>query len=189
MTLTSGEIRVAGTGELALAAVGSTLPTSPTASLDAAFTGYGYTTEDGVTLGRSVTRDPVMAWQSVVPVRYLTTEQAFTVQATMLQSNLLSTKLWLNSGDFAQIGATQAWTADVPVTPTGQQFAVVVTWTDSATSVTTRLVIAKAEVTDHGDIQLSRSATGYQVTLSALAPDSGTTFATWMTNDTAYDPT
>lgn len=189
MTLTSGEVQVAGTGELYLAAVGSTLPTSPTAALDAAFTGYGYTTEDGITLGRSVTRDPVMAWQSVVPVRYLTTEQTFTVQTTLLQGNNLTGKLWAQGGDFAQIGATQAWKSDIPVTPAAQQYAVVVEWKDTATGFQSRLVIAKAEVTDHGDVQLSRSATGLQITLAALAPDSGTTFASWLTSNTAFDPT
>lgn len=189
MTLTSGEIQVAGTGELFLAAVGSTLPTSPTASLDAAFTGYGYTTEDGITLGRSVTRDPVMAWQSVIPVRYLTTEQALTIQTTLLQGNNLTAKLWAQGGDFAQIGATQAWKSDIPTTPSALQFAVVVQWVDNATGWQSRLVIPKAEVTEHGDVQLNRTATGLQITLAAMAPDSGTTYATWMTNNTAFDPT
>jgi len=84
MTLKPSEVRVAGTGELSLAPVGTALPTDTTTALTTAFKGYGYTTEDGCTLTKSVSRDGIPAWQSITPVRYITTSLEFTVGCTFL---------------------------------------------------------------------------------------------------------
>lgn len=186
MTLTSSEVRVAGTGELSLGPVGTALPADPSVALNAAFDGYGYTTEDGVTLSRSVSRDPIPAWQSVSPVRYVITGQELKIQLTMLQSNKETLKLWLNSGDFAAIGATTNYKADVPVSPTGQQFAGVLHWEDGA--IKTRLLVSKLEVTEVGDIGIARKAQQLPVTLTSIAPDSGNVLATLMTSDPAFAP-
>lgn len=183
MTLVSGQVRVAGTGELSLAPVGSTLPTSAVDELDAAFAGYGFTNEDGVTLSKSVEREGIPAWQSTTPVRYLTTSQEFTAACTFLQSNAEILKLWLGSGDFATDGSTGS-RADVPVDPVGQQYAFVLEWRDA--EITSRLVIPKVEITETGDVQLARAATAFPVTFGALAPDSGDVLASWYTNDPAF---
>lgn len=185
MTLVSGQVRVAGTGELFLAPVGTALPTAASTALNVAFEGYGYTTEDGVTLSKSVEREGIPAWQSTTPVRYLITSQELTVACTFLQSNEDILKLWLGSGDFATDGGTPAGQrADVPVDPVGQQFAMCVEWQDA--SITSRLVVPKVEVTETGDVTLARQATAFPVTFGAIAPDSGTVLATWLTTDSAF---
>ena len=46
----ANELLVASSGSVYVAPVGTTLPTSATASLNAAFTELGYVTEDGVSL-------------------------------------------------------------------------------------------------------------------------------------------
>lgn len=187
MTLVSGQVRVAGTGELFLAAVGTALPTSASATLNVAFKGYGYTTEDGVVLSKSVEREGIPAWQSTTPVRYLITGQELTIGCTFLQSDENILKLWLNSGDFATDGGTPAgYKADVPVDPTGQQFALVMEWKDG--TITSRLAVPKVEITETGDVTLARQATSFPVTFGAIAPDSGTVLATWLTTDTAFAP-
>lgn len=189
MTLVSGQVRVAGTGELSLAPVGTALPTKATEALNVAFEGYGYTTEDGVSLSKSVEREGVPAWQSTTPVRYLTTSQELTAALTFLQSNDQILKLWLGSGDFATDGGVapdDGWRADVSVDPIGQQYAFVLDWTDD--DIKSRLVIPKVEITETGDVSLARAATSFPVTFGALAPDSGTVLATWLTNDPAFDP-
>lgn len=183
MTLVSGQVRVAGTGELFLAPVGTVLPTTATGALNAAFAGYGYTTEDGVTLSKSVEREGIPAWQSTTPVRYLTTGQELTAALTFLQSNEDILKLWLGSGDFASDGGT-GFRADMPVDPVGQQFAFVLEWKDD--DITSRLLIPKVEVTETGDVNLARAATAFPVTFGALAPDSGDVLATWLTDDPAF---
>ena len=187
MTLKSSEVRVAGTGELYLAPVGTTLPTAASAALDAPFKGYGYTTEDGVTLSKSVDREGIPAWQSSTPVRYLITGQELTIETTFLQSNEDILKLWLGSGDFATDGGTgpAGYRADLSVDPVGQQFAMVLEWRDG--TIVSRLQVPKVEVTEVGDVSLARnSATAFPVTFGALAPDTGTTLATWLTTDPAF---
>jgi len=184
MTLVSGQVRVAGTGELFLAPVGTALPTAVDTPLNVAFNGYGYTTDDGVKLAKSINRDGVAAWQSATPVRNIITSQEFTIEATFLQSNKDILKLWLNSGDFASDGGT-GFRADVPVDPIGAQYAMVLEWKDG--TITSRLVVAKVEVTDTGDVTVAREAQSFPVTLSALPPDSGSVLASWLTSDTAFD--
>lgn len=187
MTLKSSEVRVAGTGELFLAPVGSALPTSAAAALDVAFKGYGYTTEDGVSLSKSVEREGVPAWQSSTPVRNLVTGQELNIETTFLQSNEEVLKLWLGSGDFASDGGVapnNGYRADVPIDPVGQQFALVLEWKDG--SITSRLALPKVEITETGDVSLARQATAFPVTFGAIAPDSGTVLATWLTTDPAF---
>lgn len=185
MTLKSSEVRVAGTGELWLAPVGTALPTAASTALNAAFKGYGYTSEDGVSLSKSVDREGVPAWQSTTPVRYIITGQELTIACTFLQSNENILKLWLASGDFATDGGTPAgYRADVSVDPVGQQFALCIEWEDDA--ITSRLVVPKVEVTETGDVTLAREATSFPVTFGAIAPDTGTVLATWLTSDPAF---
>jgi len=183
MTLVSGQVRVAGTGELSLAPVGTAVPTTATMALNAAFSGYGFTTEDGVVLSKSVEREGVPAWQSTTPVRYLITGQELTIATTFLQSNEDILKLWLGSGDFASDGG-DGFRADVDVDPVGQQFVLVLEWKDD--DITSRLVVPKVEVTETGDVSLARQATAFPVTFGALAPDAGSVLATWLTDDPAF---
>ena len=183
MALTSSEVRVAGTGELFLAPVGSTVPADTSAALDVAFKGFGYTTEDGVVLSKSVEREGIPAWQSTTPVRYIPTGMEFTAQATLLQSNADTVKLWLGSADFT---GTTDLKADLPIDPITQQFCLVLEWKDG--TIISRLIIHKAELTETGDISLARVATGFPVTFGAIAPDTGTALATWLTNDVNFAP-
>jgi hypothetical protein len=184
MTLTSGEVRVAGTGELFLGPVGTALPVDASVAIDPAFKGYGYTTQDGVVLSKSITREGIMAWQSSVPVRYITTEQEFTVQATFLQSNEDVMKVWLQSSDFA--GSSGKYKADVPVDPPFLQYALVLEWKDGA--LVSRLTMAKCSITETGDVNIARQAVQFPVTFGALAPDTGTVLASWLTTDAAFGP-
>lgn len=183
MTLKSSEVRVAGTGELFLAPVGTAAPTDTATALPAAWVGYGYTTEDGVVLSKSVEREGVAAWQSTTPVRYITTGQEFTVQTTLLQSNEDTVALWLGSGAFGTTGTTE-FKADMPIDPVTQQFALIVEWSDGG--IVSRLHIPKAEVTETGDVNLARQATGFPVTFGAIAPDTGTVLASWFTSDANF---
>lgn len=189
MPLASSQVRVAGTGELHLAPLTATLPTTASAALGPEFIGYGYTTEDGVTLSKSVEREGVPAWQSSTPVRYLITGQEFTVGCTFLQSNDQVLRLWLGSGDFASDGGTApdvGYRADVPIDPTTDAFVMVLEWRDG--DITSRLVVPKVEITETGDVSLARSATQFPITFGALAPESGDVLATWLTTDPAFNP-
>lgn len=184
MTLKSSEVRVAGAGELSLAPVGTALPTDASTALPTAWKGYGYTTSDGVTLSKAVNRDPVQAWQSIAPVRYVTTSQELTIAMNLLQSDDLVLKLWLGGSDFA--GTSPAFAATLPTSPVDLFFAMCMEWSDGA--LVTRLAADKITISQVGDVVITRAATFYPVTLSVLPPDTGSVLAHWLTNDAAYDP-
>lgn len=185
MTLVATQVRVAGTGELFIAPVGTAAPTNTSTSLNVAFKGLGYTQEDGVTIGRSTDRTEITAWQSTAPVRYIYNNAGLTIATAMLQSNDDVANLWWGGGSFAT--NTTEFKSDLPTVPTGVQRAVVVEWTDG--SVKNRLYVPKAEVTDTGDVTLGRTAaTAFQITFTALAPDAGSVMATWFTADANFDP-
>jgi hypothetical protein len=184
MALKPSEVRVAGSGELSLAPLATALPSDTSTALPAAWKGYGYTTEDGVTLAKAVSRDGIPAWQSITPVRYITTSLEFTVACTFLQSNDQVLKLWLGGSDFA--GSTPNWTATMPTDPQDQTFALVLEWVDGA--IKTRLTMAKAQLSETGDATIARAAASFPVTFTALPPDTGSVMASWLTNDPAFDP-
>ncbi len=188
MALVSSQVRVAGTGELFTAVVGTAAPTDASTALAVAWKGLGYTQEDGATIGRSLDREAVTAWQSVTPLRYIYNGASLTVAAAMLQSNKEIAKLWFGGGDFAEtsVGSGQ-FKSDLPTVPTGIERAIVLEWTED--TIKNRLYIPRAELSETGDVQVTRTAPqAFQMTWSALAPSSGTTLATWLTNDAAFGP-
>lgn len=183
MTLTSSEIRVAGTGEIFVAPVGTTAPTDSTTALNAAFIGLGYTTENGVTIKRSTDREAINAWQSTTPLRYVYNGVDLSVGAEFLQSNKNTIKLFLGSGDFSGTGGN--YKADVPTVPSQDARALVVQFDDG--TIHRRLYIPKCEVSEVGDSAVTRNAAQtYALTFAALTPTSGTVLATWFTDDSAF---
>ena len=192
MALTASQVRVPGTGELFVADVGSTAPTDVSTALNASFVGLGYTQEDGATISRSLDREPIPAWQSVTPLGFIYNGGELTVAAAMLQSNNEVATLWFGGGDFAETSTGSGeYKADMPTVPEGVQRAVVLEWTDTrgTTDIKSRLYIPRAEVSDTGDVQISRTGpTAFQITFSALAPSSGSVLATWFTDDANFAP-
>lgn len=79
---------VAGTGQLWVAPVGTTLPavdTDPTLALAAAFVGTGYTTEDGVTLSGNLEISEHRVWQNSSPVRRERKSQEIQIGCELVQ--------------------------------------------------------------------------------------------------------
>ena len=188
MTLVASQVRVPGTGELFVADVGTEAPADTTTALDPAWTGLGYTNEDGVTLSRSLEREPVNAWQSLTPLRYIYNAATLGISAAMLQSNAEVAGLWWGGGDFAETALDSGvFKADMPVIPEGTEKAVLLEFKDD--DITARIWVAKMDLAETGDVTLNRQgATAFQLTFNALAPDSGTVMATWLTDDPAFGP-
>jgi hypothetical protein len=81
------ELVVGQTGALSVAPIGTPVPTTPTAALNSAFVGLGYTDEDGVTLTNDPTVTDFAVWQSRNPARRELTSLTISVTAKLAQWN------------------------------------------------------------------------------------------------------
>lgn len=185
MALIASEVRVAGTGEVFVAPEGTAAPTDASTALATPWSGLGYTTDSGVTINRSVDRGEITAWQSVTPVRYVYSAAALTVAAEFIQSNEEVLRLYLGIDAFEAGALPGELAGDIPVIPQQDTRSMVLQWVDG--DITNRLYIPKVEVSETGDVALSRTeATGFSLTFAAVAPASGDALATWLTNDPAF---
>lgn len=83
--LDADAIVIAGTATLWVAPAGTTMPTSLSDDLDAAFVNLGYSTEDGVKFTDSKTVQGVRPHQSFYEVRRFVTERASSAEFSLLQ--------------------------------------------------------------------------------------------------------
>ncbi len=81
------EVVVAGSGQLHVAPVGTALPTTPTAGLNAAFVGLGYTAEDGVSLKSTPEVTEFRAWQNQDAIRRAVKARTIEIGCELLQWN------------------------------------------------------------------------------------------------------
>lgn len=82
----STQIRVAGTGQIWKAPLGTVLPTDATTAWDPAFVNLGYLT-DGYTLAQALKTLDIPAWQTTEPVRTINLSLVRNISFEMLQSN------------------------------------------------------------------------------------------------------
>lgn len=190
MALVAGQVRVAGTGEVYVAPVGTMPPADSTEALSATWKGLGYNTDDGLTITRSMEVEDILAWQTLTPVRRVPTSQEFTVGATFLQSNPDVVSLFHGTTAFSEpdgVGNPGEFKATASIAPEIVERAVVVEFKDG--SVSYRIHVPKAQITADGDQEINRSnAAGYPMTFSALAPDTGSDLYEILTNDPNVDP-
>lgn len=175
MTLDAAETFIAGTGHVYLGAVGSTAPTNATGTPNAAFSDFGYTTEDGVTFAIATTLDGLSAWQSFYKLRRWVTEVEFTVNLTFLQHNYETLKLWLLGG--TATGASPSYKV-VPGSPdTILERAAIIDTVDG--SKIERWYIPRAVISPNGDVAYNRTgAAAFGFTMSPTLT-SGTNPIEW----------
>ena len=179
MALSAQEVRVAITGNLYVAPVGTAAPTDATTAPAAAWQDLGYTTEDGVTFTKAVTREQVAAWQSVTPVRTILSSQECNLAFSLMQWNETTLGYYM--------GATVAGTApdfqlDIPVSPQTDERALLLDFIDG--TIHYRIHFPRSELSETGEIPLTR--TGVAVlpcTVTALAPATGTILCSIFTDD------
>lgn len=87
MATTASNVRVGVTGEVSLAEAGTTLPTDSSTTLDVAFSGLGYNTEDGVLEAINETTTDIKAWQNGDTVRTVATEHDVEYTFTLMETN------------------------------------------------------------------------------------------------------
>ena len=182
----AGEILIAGSGSISVAPVGTTLPTSPTASLNAAFVELGYVTEDGVTLTVEPQVDEYMAWQSRQAVRRELTSQAISVAFELEQFNPDTISLAFGGGEVTTTGGVSRFdfVSDGDVL---DERSLVVDWSDGA-SRNYRAVFERGNVTDNVETKLSRTGLAtLPITFSVLDALDGGAPGYILTDDEAFD--
>jgi hypothetical protein len=165
MALQTAEVRAGISGELYVAPLGTTLPTDTTSSLNGAFKGLGYFSEDGVTETFEKDTEDITAWQNAKRVRTLITSAKATYAGTLIQTNAdvietvfgTSVTQTVNHGTYTiNPGATSGRLAWVLQVEDG--------------SYVKRICLSDGEITELGETTYATGeAIGYAMTLEAYS--------------------
>lgn len=153
------------------APAGTSLPTSTSASLNAAFNDLGYVSEDGVTNSTSLTAEQIKAWGGDV-VAVPQTEKVSTVKLKLIEAtNVDVLKAYFGSGNVS--GALQSGiTVNVNAQDIPESAWVIDTILRGGTAQ--RLVIPRGKVSELGDVVYKdNEVIGYELTLTCLPDSSG----------------
>lgn len=154
MTVDATEVVVGADGRVSVAPVGTAVPTSATASLDAAFIEVGYISEDGVTFKSGADIEDINAWQSFYPIRKLITARSAGVEFVMRQWNGDNILLAFGGGQVVESGGTTTY---APPTPSEfDERVMVVEWEDGDNNY--RLVIPRGLASGEVETHLVRNA-------------------------------
>lgn len=170
-TLDGSEVFLPIDGALYSAPVGTPLPTSATATLDAAFVSHGYWTAEGLTESSSTSTTPIRAFQLNALVGNPVTDGTATIAVSLLQANVKNAELFY--GD--EIDPTTGGVRWRPGVANGDRVFVV----DKATATETeRTVVGRGEVTATGDrVTVQGGAKALPLTISVY-DDSATVYNT-----------
>lgn len=168
--LNAEEVRVAITGQLYKAPLGTTTPTSSISALDADFLGLGYVSEDGVTESWSDSVTNIIAWQNATTVRAARTETTATLGCTLIQSRGSVLEAF-HIG--SQMGEPTAGNFRIDVLPTqADPSAWVLDVLDGTKHI--RVYVGNGEITERGEISYaSGNAIGYPITITCYPDASG----------------
>jgi len=179
MALNSAAVRIGITGELYVAPVGSSAPASATSSLDAAFVGLGYVSEDGVTESYDDTVEDIVAWQNATVVRSNTTQSTATLSMTLIETKGAVLELYHKGSSVEAVGAGQ-WRLDVKA-PQPDERAFVLDVIEGAKHV--RIWVPRGEVRERGQIVYANGGPiGYEVTIVCY-PDENNVVMTKFSDD------
>lgn len=183
----ANEIRVAGTGRILVAPVGTTAPADVTTAWGAGWKDLGYTSQDGVKLAKKDKLDPVETWQSVSPARFIYSDRDLTVKFQLLQLNEDTLPFFMGGDAVAETAANSGlYKYELSADPKFNEKAMGIEFSDGK-DITYRFVIARGQVTETEELSLTRTASiKLGVTFTALAVDNTKPLATFLMKDPAY---
>lgn len=157
-------------GAIFVAAVGTTLPTSSSATLAQDFKDLGYVSDAGVSRSVSLESETVKEWGGSV-VLALGTGKEETFKFTLLDVvDVNAMKLVYSSATESSSAISASQGAD---NRTGHAFVIDMILEGSKAQ---RIVIPNGLVTEIGDINyVANEAVGFELTITAMADDSGNT--------------
>ncbi len=170
MALNSGAVRVAGTGSIWKAPLGTTLPSDSTTAWGTGFVNLGYAT-DGFTVTQDLKKQDITAWQTLTPVRSLATALIRKLTFEALESNINTVPLaW--GGATMTPGLAGIYTLAIPDGAL-TDFILGVDWSDGTTSQ--RIIVKQASLLTLPAIKFVRTdAIRYPLEVQAIAPADGT---------------
>lgn len=180
----ASEIVVAGSGQVYVAPVGTSLPTTPTATPNAAFVGLGYHNEDGVSISVSPTIEEFSAWQSRQAIRREMTAQEITISFALQQWNENNVVLAFGGGAISTVSGGYRY--DFPEDDDSlAEKAIIVDCVDGATHH--RFVFGRGTVTEAVESQFQRGATALlPITFKVLGPEDGGAPGYYLTDSAAF---
>jgi hypothetical protein len=185
VSFSADEVVVGASGRVYVAPVGTTLPSTPTSSLDSAFVDLGYTSEDGVTLNFAKNSEDINVWQSAFPVRKIGTGFEASAAFTLRQWNAETISLAFGGGTVAET-STGVYTYTPPDVSEMDERAAVIEWQDGTKSY--RWVIARCTVSEGVETNLVRTgAADLPIALAVLGDDAGDPWYL-VTDDPSFEP-
>ena len=132
MPVDSKNIRIAGTGTVWIAPVGTTLPTDSTTALNAAFNNVGFLT-DGFEVNQEYKTKDIEVWQSLEVVRQFPTSISRKVSFEAVETNKQTAALaWGGAVITKTTGG--AYSMAIPSTYVNSEYAVVLDMADGSTN-------------------------------------------------------
>lgn len=154
MAVDSTEVVVGANGAVYVAPAGTAVPTSPTATLAAAYVNLGYISEEGITFTGGSEQEDILAWQSFYPIRKIITARSAGVEFVMRQWNEDTVKLAFGGGSIDRNGTVTTYT---PPTPDELDVrAMVLEWQDGDNNF--RLVVPRGQVAGEVSTQIVRNS-------------------------------
>lgn len=181
----ASEIVVAANGQVYVAPVGTTLPTTPTGTLNTAFVGLGYCTDDGVSLKVSQEISEINSWQSRQAVRRDLQAQEIQASFGLQQWNEDTVPLAFGGGAITALGGG-GYRYDFPEEGDGlDEYAMVIDAVDG--SIHQRFVFARGNAVEAVETNFKRGeAAILPITFKALEPTTGGGAAYLLTDSTAF---
>lgn len=169
MALDGTEVRRGLSGHLYIGDVGVDMPDDTATSLDPDdWTELGYTSEEALSMGVETESSEIRAWQALTAVRTDVTQQTVSFSFSLIQTNRDTLSTAFNGGSFSA-GSTPGDTIFTPpAASTAAEHAFVFEVLDG--DIITRIRVSRASVSELGDVVFNKEdATGYEITLTALA--------------------
>lgn len=182
MALDATEVRVAVTGHLYKAVVGTALPTTTGTALPADWKELGYT-ETGPNMSVDTSKESFTPWQAQTPVREQVTGQTVTSKFTLWQRNADTLKLAWGGGTVVVGTPVTDRIFTPPASATVNEGAFVFEIVDGL--IIDRYAIARASISLDGDVAFDKAdVTGFEIGLTFLQPAAGSSWKL-ITNDAA----
>lgn len=179
------QIRAALTGNVKIAALGTSVPTDTTSAWAAGWIDLGLIDDKGVTTSNKKSMNKVLPWQTPLPGRQLLKERDIIYKLAALQLNWQTAELWWDALTATTLSGS-TYTLLSPATATLTEWMLGIEWKDGAT-ITYREVAQRGVFTDSADIVHEKGQPVLpSLTYEVLPLDLTTAPVTVLTNDTAF---